>query len=244
MKRPAVAMEPDSEPEVIEWDDPEVLDFDVAGLQTVTVRSESNPADLASTNRHVPIPPETNPWTELVSPDDTDVPEADYSPMETQQTWLPSVDSQGRETSQSAAQSTGTRPTERSNVTPQVDTGASQSVGPPGTNSMFRPAIQQIPRFQRLSNVGRWCGVCADCANGVPPRNPARPDMTDRYVMNLHDSSLEEYDNFIEPASGTEVSSQPTTTADDQRSADEPEPMPGQLTEETHRKMIHFSQQI
>ena len=66
--------------------------------------------------------------------------------------------------------------------------------------------------------------------------------MTDRYVMGLHDRTLEEQDNFIERnvQSRTSGSSQQTTTADDQQSADEPEPTPGQLAEETHRKTIHL----
>ena len=58
--------------------------------------------------------------------------------------------------------------------------------------------------------------------------------MTDRYVMDLHDRTLEEQDNFIErnAQSRTSGSSQQTTIGDDQQSADEPEPTPGQLAEE------------
>ena len=129
MKRPAAAIDPDMEPEVIEWDDPEVLDFDVSerpSVTTVFISSEANPADSISSG--------SNPWAEIVGPDDTDIPEVDYSFMRTRQ-------------------DTGSN--DGTSATPQIDTGASHTVGPQGTESTFRPAIQRIPRLQRLSNVGR-----------------------------------------------------------------------------------------
>ena len=136
MKRPAAAMEPDLEPEVLDWDDPEVLDFEDDEPQVIDIVSENNPADLASS-------------------DNTDVSVVDYSYMNIPQA-LPLIAPPRVEPSLSSEQTTDTRPIVRSKVTPQVDTGASHSIGPSRTNDMFRPAVQRIPRYQRLSNIGRW----------------------------------------------------------------------------------------
>ena len=108
MKRLAAAIEPDFEPEVIEWDDPEVLDFEEDEPQFIGIRSENNPADLSSTdNADVPIVDYSRVGLPLTAPP--------LSPSEqTADNLFPEV----------------TRPIVMSDPAPLADTGASQSSGP------------------------------------------------------------------------------------------------------------------
>ena len=56
------------------------------------------------------------------------------------------------------------------------------------------PQPRVVPRG---SVAARGC-PCADCLNGVPPRNPSSPNMDDEYVMRLHAGASDSEGTFVQ----------------------------------------------
>ena len=80
----------------------------------------------------------------------------------------------------------------------------------------FRP-LNPMPDldFTTLSSLrdyefGTSC-PCADCINGIAARVPVEPNMTDHYVMELHEQFMAEQEIFLRPNDDAETSNPEVT---------------------------------